>query len=165
MKQRSRSISRGWLVRLRLGAAASKLAIALVVHFALGIALPIAAICVLVAVPLYAIVENGVAAYLRQYLQPTFFMLPFNIIGELSRTLALAVRLYGNVMSGTIIIAILIGVVPFFFPIVMELLGLLTGIIQAYIFAILAMVYIASAAQVEAAGAAASDRHEPNQPS
>jgi F-type H+-transporting ATPase subunit a len=123
------------------------------------------AICVLVAVPLYAIVENGVAAYLRQYLQPTFFMLPFNIIGELSRTLALAVRLYGNVMSGTIIIAILIGVVPFFFPIVMELLGLLTGIIQAYIFAILAMVYIASAAQVEAAGAAASDRREPNQPS
>jgi F-type H+-transporting ATPase subunit a len=68
-------------------------------------------------------------------------------------------------MSGTIIIAILIGVVPFFFPIVMELLGLLTGIIQAYIFAILAMVYIASAAQVEAAGAAASDRREPNQPS
>ena len=50
MKQRSRSISRGWLVRLRLGAAASKLAIALVVHFALGIALPIAAICVLVAI-------------------------------------------------------------------------------------------------------------------
>ncbi len=123
------------------------------------------AICVLVAVPLYAIAENGVGAYLRQYLQPTFFMLPFNVIGELSRTLALAVRLYGNVMSGTIIIAILIGVAPFFFPILMELLGLLTGVIQAYIFAILAMVYIASAAQVEAAERAASTRAEPDQQS
>ena len=123
------------------------------------------AICVLVAVPLYAIAENGVGAYLRQYLQPTFFMLPFNIIGELSRTLALAVRLYGNVMSGTIIIAILIGIAPFFFPILMELLGLLTGIIQAYIFAILAMVYIASAAQVEAAETAPSGRRQPDQQS
>ena len=103
------------------------------------------AICVLVAVPFYGILERGLGGYLRNYIQPTPFMLPFNIIGELSRTLALAIRLYGNVMSGAVIVGILISVAPFVFPIVMRLLGLLTGLIQAYIFAILAMVYIASA--------------------
>jgi F-type H+-transporting ATPase subunit a len=85
--------------------------------------------------------------YLRTYVQPTPLMLPFNLIGEASRTLALAIRLYGNVMSGTVIVGILISVAPFFFPVLMQLLGLLTGLIQAYIFAILAMVYIASASQ------------------
>lgn len=103
------------------------------------------AICVFVAVPIYGIAEIGLLGYLRQYLRPTVLMLPFNIIGELSRTLALAVRLYGNIMSGTVIAAILLGFVPFFFPVLMQLLGLLTGMIQAYIFAVLAMVYIASA--------------------
>lgn len=107
------------------------------------------AICVLVAVPLYGILERGLGGYLRNYIQPTPFMLPFNIIGELSRTLALAIRLYGNVMSGAVIVGILISVAPFVFPIVMRLLGLLTGLIQAYIFAILAMVYIASATSAE----------------
>lgn len=103
------------------------------------------AICVFIAVPLYGISYEGLSTYLQHYLKPTWLMLPFNIIGELSRTLALAVRLYGNIMSGTVIIAILIGLTPYFFPVVMQLLGLLTGMIQAYIFTILAMVYIASA--------------------
>ena len=96
-------------------------------------------------VPIYGIAQCGVLAYFRQYLQPTIFMLPFNIVGEFSRTLALAVRLYGNIMSGTVIAGILLSFAPFFFPILMQILGLLTGMIQAYIFAILAMVYIASA--------------------
>lgn len=104
------------------------------------------AVCVFVAVPLFGISEQGFRAYLRQYIQPTVLMLPFNIIGELSRTLALAIRLYGNIMSGSVIAGILLGVAPLFFPIVMQLLGLLTGMIQAYIFAVLAMVYIASGA-------------------
>jgi len=103
------------------------------------------AICVFIAVPLYGISHEGIGAYLRHYIQPTIFMLPFNIIGEFSRTLALAVRLYGNIMSGTVIAAILLTLAPYFFPILMQLLGLLTGMIQAYIFAVLAMVYIASA--------------------
>lgn len=72
-------------------------------------------------------------------------MLPFNIIGEFSRGISLAIRLYGNVMSGAVIAAILLTVAPFFFPVVMDMLGLLTGLIQAYIFAILATVYISSA--------------------
>jgi len=105
------------------------------------------AICVFIAVPLFGIARQGVLNYLRQYVQPTFFMLPFNIIGELSRTLALAVRLYGNMMSGTVIVAILLSITPLIFPVVMQVLGLITGLIQAYIFAILAMVYIASASR------------------
>jgi F-type H+-transporting ATPase subunit a len=105
------------------------------------------AICVLVAVPLFSIGERGLGTYLRTYLQPTPLMLPFNLVGEVSRTIALAVRLYGNVMSGTVIVGILISVAPFFFPVVMQVLGLLTGLIQAYIFAILAMVYIGSASR------------------
>ncbi len=80
--------------------------------------------------------------------QPTFIMLPFNIISEISRTLALAVRLFGNMMSGTMIIAILLTITPFIFPIVMMALGLLTGMVQAYIFFILATVYIAAATRV-----------------
>jgi F-type H+-transporting ATPase subunit a len=104
------------------------------------------ALCVFLAVPLFGIVEHGFGGYLSHYAKPSIWMLPFNVIGELSRTIALAVRLYGNIMSGTVIIAILLGFVPFFFPILLELLGLLTGMIQAYIFAVLAMVYIASAA-------------------
>ncbi len=103
------------------------------------------AICVFVAVIVYGVWQQGVRGYLKHYIEPTPFMLPFNVMGELSRTLALAVRLFGNIMSGTKIVAILLAVAPLFFPILMHALGLLTGIIQAYIFAILAMVYIASA--------------------
>lgn len=103
------------------------------------------ATCVMIAVPFYGIASRGFREYLGQYLQPTIIMLPFNIIGEASRTLALAVRLYGNMMSGVVIAAVLLAFVPLFVPIAMQLLGLLTGMIQAYIFAVLAMVYIASA--------------------
>jgi len=106
------------------------------------------ALCVFVAVPLFGIAERGLGAYLKSYAQPTFIMLPFNIISEMSRTLALAVRLFGNMMSGAMIIAILLSITPFIFPIVMMALGLLTGMVQAYIFAILAAVYIAAATRV-----------------
>jgi len=74
-------------------------------------------------------------------------MLPFNLISEISRTLALAVRLFGNIMSGGMIVAILLSITPLIFPIVMKALGLLTGMVQAYIFSILATVYIAGAVE------------------
>lgn len=106
------------------------------------------AVCVFVAIPIFGIKQKGVGSYLRQYIRPSVFMLPFNIIGDLSRTMALAVRLFGNVMSGDLLVAILLAIVPLFFPIVMQLLGLLIGLIQAYIFAVLATVYISSAIQV-----------------
>src|SRR5476651_651730 len=104
------------------------------------------ALCVFLAVPLFGIEEQGLGGYLKSYTEPTLLMLPFNIISELSRTLALAVRLFGNMMSGTMIIAILLTITPFIFPVAMSALGLLTGMVQAYIFSILAAVYIAAAA-------------------
>jgi len=110
------------------------------------------ALCVLVAVPAFGIARKGIGGYLADYLRPTPLMLPFNIIGELSRTVALAVRLYGNMMSGAVLGAILLGIAPFLFPVALELLGLLTGRVQASVFAVLAMVYIASATR--AAGGA-----------
>lgn len=103
------------------------------------------ALCVMVAVPLFGIADQGAGEYLKSYLKPTFIMLPFNIVSEISRTLALAVRLFGNMMSGAMIIGILLTITPFIFPIVMTALGLLTGMVQAYIFFILATVYIAAA--------------------
>ncbi|MRR57566.1 MAG: F0F1 ATP synthase subunit A [Deltaproteobacteria bacterium] len=106
------------------------------------------AICVFIAVPFYGVLQKGVVGYLMRYVKPSIFMMPFEVIGEFSRTLALAVRLYGNIMSGTIIVGILLSIAPLFFPIVMQALGLLIGLIQAYIFAVLAMVYIASATSV-----------------
>jgi F-type H+-transporting ATPase subunit a len=103
------------------------------------------ALSVFVAVPFFGIEEQGLGGYLKTYIEPTVIMLPFNLISQLSRTLALAVRLFGNMMSGAMIVAILVTITPFFFPIVMTALGLLTGMVQAYIFAILATVYIAAA--------------------
>ena len=119
------------------------------------------AICVFVAVPLYGIGDRGLRGYLREYLKPTFIMLPFNIISEFSRTLALAVRLFGNMMSGTMILAIVLTITPFIFPIAMSALGLLTGIVQAYIFSILATVYIAAATHTHRPAPEAKDSTEP----
>jgi len=106
------------------------------------------ALCVFVAVPLFGIEEQGVGGYLKSYAQPTAIMLPFNIISEFSRTVALAVRLFGNMMSGTMILAILLTITPFIFPVAMSVLGLLTGMVQAYIFSILAAVYVAAATRI-----------------
>ncbi|WP_166423668.1 F0F1 ATP synthase subunit A [Paraglaciecola sp. 20A4] len=106
------------------------------------------AFCVFISVPFYGIKNKGLKEYLLSYTQPTLFMLPFNIIGELSRTLALAVRLFGNMMSGAMILAILLVISPLIFPVIMSILGLLTGMVQAYIFFVLASVYIAAASVI-----------------
>ena len=103
------------------------------------------ATCVFIAVPFYGISRNGVLHYLKEYFQPTFVFFPFHVMGEISRTLALTVRLFGNIMSHEKVVGILLAVTPLLFPVVMQALGLLIGVIQAYIFAILSMVYIASA--------------------
>lgn len=103
------------------------------------------ALCVFIAVPFFGIAAQGLGGYLASYIHPNFIMLPFNIISEFSRTLAMAVRLFGNMMSGGMIVGILLSITPYLFPIVMTVLGLLTGMVQAYIFSILATVYIAGA--------------------
>ena len=103
------------------------------------------------AVPVYGIASRGVPGYLAGYLRPNPIMLPFNIVAELSRTLALAVRLFGNVMSFSKIVGIVFVIAPLVFPAVLNAFGLLTGVIQAYIFTILAIVYVS-------AGSSSSDQ-------
>jgi F-type H+-transporting ATPase subunit a len=113
--------------------------------------------CVFVAVPWFGIKEQGLKKYLLTYVEPTAIMLPFNIISELSRILALAVRLFGNMMSGSMILGILLTVTPLIFPLLMTALGLLTGMVQAYIFTILATVFIAAAATASESSPEKSD--------
>ncbi len=124
------------------------------------------ALCVFVAVPYFGMRDQGLRGYLTSYVEPTPIMLPFNLISEISRTLALAVRLFGNMMSGAMIIGILVSITPLFFPLVMTALGLLTGMVQAYIFFILATVYIAAATRVRDPVAAVEPTQaaKPNQP-
>lgn len=107
------------------------------------------ALCVFIAVPVFGITKSGFRRYLRYYIQPTPLMLPFTLIGEISRTMALAIRLFGNIMSGSLIVAVLISITPLFFPVIMQAFGLLIGVIQAYVFAMLALVYIASATRTQ----------------
>jgi len=114
------------------------------------------ALCVFVSVPYFGVRQQGIGGYLSSYVKPTWVMLPFNVISEFSRTLALAIRLFGNMMSGAIILAILLTIAPFFFPIFMTVLGLLTGMVQAYIFSILAAVYIAAATRSRSSQAGAT---------
>lgn len=106
------------------------------------------AVAVFCAVPAYSIAQKGLLGYLRHYAEPTVLMTPFHVLGDFSRTIALAIRLFGNVMSGSLAVAVLLAIAPLFFPILMQALELLIGQVQAYIFAVLATVYIASAARV-----------------
>lgn len=103
------------------------------------------ALCVAVSVPVYGIRKAGLRHYLQHYLSPVFFMFPIHMVSEISRTIALAVRLFGNIMSGSMVVALLLLIAPLFFPMLMQALDLIIGLIQAYIFGILAMVYIAAA--------------------
>jgi F-type H+-transporting ATPase subunit a len=105
------------------------------------------AISVGVAVPVFGVRSQGFTGYFRSYVKPTAIMLPFHLLSETSRNLALAIRLFGNVMSEAMIAGMLLSIAPFLFPVPMQMLGLLTGAVQAYVFAILAMVYIAAAVQ------------------
>ena len=111
------------------------------------------AIVVFISVIVFGIREKGIQEYLLDYCKPAAVMLPFNIIGEFSRTISLAVRLFGNMMSGELIVSILLAIVPFFVPMIMNIFGLFIGMVQAYVFTILSMVYIAAATQKEKKGA------------
>ena len=120
------------------------------------------ALSVFFAVPFFGIEKSGFIEYLKSYVKPIWVMLPLNIISEVSRTLALAIRLFGNIMSGGMIVAILLSISPFFFPIVMKVLGLLTGMVQAYIYSVLATVYIAGALQSEESNRKINLKHQKN---
>jgi len=119
------------------------------------------AVVVFGSVPFYGIRSRGLGPYLKTYLQPSPFLLPFNIIGEITRTLSLAVRLFGNIMSGEFLLVVVVGVVTsllrgyarVFLPgalvltLFLSVLSLITAAIQAYIFTVLALVYIGAAVE------------------
>ncbi len=118
------------------------------------------ALVVFFAVPYFSITTDGLKEYLKNYLRPTPIILTFTVISEFSRAIALAVRLFGNVMSTSMIVAVLLFIAPFFFPVIMEALGLLLGQIHAYIFALLAMIYIATGLSPESEEETGQTEHE-----
>jgi len=103
------------------------------------------ALVVFVSTHWFGIRRRGVAAYLRGYLEPRWFMLPLNVLSELTRTFSLMVRLFGNVMSGHFVIAIVLSLAGLLVPVPLMALELLTGIVQAYIFTVLSAVFIGAA--------------------
>jgi F-type H+-transporting ATPase subunit a len=99
------------------------------------------------AVPVSGIAVRGLRGYLRGYFRPNPLLAPLHLISELSRTLALSVRLFGNMMSGHLVVALLVALTGFLVPMPLMALDVLIGILQAYIFAILATVYVGAAIQ------------------
>lgn len=93
----------------------------------------------------FGIRTNGLLGYLRTFAHPTWVMIPLNLVEQITRTFALMVRLFGNVMSGIFVIGIILSLAGLLVPIPLMALDLLTGAVQAYIFAILSAVFIASA--------------------
>jgi len=106
------------------------------------------AILVFLAVPAAGIYTKGVWGYIRHYFRPNPILFPLHVISELSRTLALSVRLFGNMMSGHLIVALLVALVGVLVPTPLMALDLLIGFLQAYIFAVLTTVYVGAAIRV-----------------
>lgn len=108
------------------------------------------ALIVFVAVIYYGVRARGLLGYARTFAEPALFMVPLNIVESFTRTFSLLVRLFGNIMSGVFIVGIVLSLAGLFVPIPLMALDLLTGAVQAYIFAVLAMVFIGSAVSGEA---------------
>lgn len=105
------------------------------------------AILTFLSVHWFGIRAEGLKNYLRHYIRPSPFLLPFHLISEISRTLALAVRLFGNMMSLELTALIVLLVAGFLAPIPILMLHIVEAIIQAYIFGMLALIYIAGGIQ------------------
>jgi F-type H+-transporting ATPase subunit a len=120
------------------------------------------AVLVFLSVHWFGIRAQGLRAYLRHYLSPSPILLPFHIVSEITRTLALAVRLFGNMMSLELVALLLVWVGGLLVPIPILMLHIVEALVQAYIFGMLALVYIASAIQTGALAPAdeAPPRHE-----
>lgn len=103
------------------------------------------AVIVFLSVPIAGVRTNGFWGYIRHYFRPNPILMPLHLISELSRTLALAVRLFGNIMSGHLVVAMLVALAGFLVPTPLMALDLLIGLLQAYIFAVLSTVYIGAA--------------------
>jgi F-type H+-transporting ATPase subunit a len=105
-------------------------------------------VVVFFAVHYYGIREKGLWQYLKDFANP-IFILPLEIVSQFSRTLSLAIRLFGNILSTDLIVAIVFSLIPFLVPLPLAALGMLTGVLQAYIYLVLASLYVASAIEVE----------------
>lgn len=105
------------------------------------------ALIVFVATVIYGVQAQGVKGYLAGFADPSWVMIPLNIVEQITRTFSLIVRLFGNVMSGVFVIGIVLSLAGLFLPIPLMALDLLTGAVQAYIFAVLATVFIGSAVE------------------
>lgn len=113
------------------------------------------ALLVFLAIIWYGVRAVGLRGYLKTFASPSPVMIPLNFIESLTRAFSLLVRLFGNVMSGVFVIGIVGSLAGLLVPIPLMALDLLTGAVQAYIFAVLAMVFIASAVSDEAAAPSA----------
>lgn len=103
------------------------------------------ALIVFVAIAWFGIRARGVIGWLVSFAEPNMLMLPLNLVESITRTFSLLVRLFGNVMSGVFVVGIILSLVGLLVPVPLMALELLTGAVQAYIFSVLAMVFIAGA--------------------
>ena len=101
-----------------------------------------------VHVPVAGIAARGPRGYLVHYVRPNPLLFPLHVVSELSRTVALALRLFGNMMSGHLVVGLIVALVGPFVPVPLMALDLLIGLLQAYIFTVLACVYIGAAIRV-----------------
>lgn len=120
------------------------------------------ALLVFLAIIWFGVRACGLRGYLRTFASPTPLMIPLNFVESLTRTFSLFVRLFGNVMSGVFVIGIVLSLAGLLVPIPLMALDLLTGAVQAYIFAVLAMVFIAGAIGEDAAAPTPSDERTPS---
>lgn len=105
------------------------------------------AVLVFFSVHWFGIRSEGFTAYLKHYLAPSPIMLPFHLMSEVTRTIALAIRLFGNIMSLEMAVLLILLVAGFLVPVPLLMLHVIEALIQAYIFGMLALIYIASAIQ------------------
>jgi F-type H+-transporting ATPase subunit a len=107
------------------------------------------ALIVFFAAHYYGIQEHGWCGYLRQFAEPSWILVPINLLGHITRTISLAIRLFANMLSHQVIIAVLLLIAPLVIPVLFELFGLFIGALQAYIFTLLTIVYIGGAVRAQ----------------
>jgi len=105
------------------------------------------ALIVVLSVHIYGMIKKGVWGYLKEFASP-IFMFPIELIGQFSRTLSLSMRLFGNVLSGDLIVAIVFSIIPYFLPIAMTAVTMVSGILQAFVLTTLAALFISSAVEI-----------------
>ena len=111
------------------------------------------ALVVFASVHVFGVRAHGVRRYLRRYLRPTPLLLPLNVLAEITRTFALMIRLFGNIMSHGLVVAIVVSIAGLLVPVPLMILGVLIGLVQAYIFTVLAAVFVGAAVEKSQPGA------------